>query len=446
MTPTPPERTGSDAPPPSRRDLLGLGAGIAAAGAALGCRASPHAMNDSTASTEGDELDELLADLTDQSSLHEPIHLDERAARVRRLGDLLDGAGLDALLIEPGATMSYLTEVAWGLSERLFALVVFSDGTTIWVCPDFEVSRAEAAIRDAGGPGGAVVGWDENEHAYAPLASALVRRGVKRIAIEPRVRAFVMLELAAELGADAVVSGVDVLRELRGVKDAHELALLRAASELTQRAIVAVAERLRTGTTDHEIGRMVRRAQERLGLRRPGVLPLIGEDAAIPHGGPTGRRLAVGDEILVDTGGSLHGYKSDTTRSWIFEATPTRAYERAWNTVRDAQRAAFDAMRPGVPAKEIDRAARAVVADAGYGDGFASFTHRLGHGIGLEGHEEPYLDGGNPLPLAPGMTFTNEPGIYLPGELGIRLEDVVVVTEDGADHFGDWPTGPRTPR
>ena len=444
----PPSAARDVAPSPSRRDLLGLGAGLAVAGAGIGCAAPPSMEENQEAPAPDsgvDSLDELLSDLTDQRGHHTPISTAERTARAARLGRLLAEAGVDALLLEPGSTFSYLTEVSWGLSERFFGLVVFADGSSMWVAPRFEVPRAEEAIAAAGGPHGPVLGWDEHEHAFAPLAAALTARGVQRIAVEPRTRVFVWTELAAALGPEAVVPGDDVVRALRGVKDAHELALLRAASELTQRAVVAVAERLTPGMTDHEVGALMRRAQERLGLRGVWVLPLLGEDAAMPHGGPTGRVLTPGESILVDTGGSLFGYQSDTTRSWIFAEKPSAEYERAWHTVREAQRAAFAALRPGAPGGDADRAARQVISGAGYGEGYTVFTHRLGHGIGMDGHEEPYLDGGNARPLAPGMTFSNEPGIYLPGRFGIRLEDVMVVTEDGADHFGTWAVDPRSP-
>jgi Xaa-Pro dipeptidase len=440
MKPVPPDRR---SPSPSRRDLLGLSAGLGAglaASAGLACRSLGPDMNE----IEPDPLDELFSDLTDQRSLHLPISRDERAARMRRLGRLLDRAELDALLIEPGSTMRYLTELEWGLSERLFALVVFADGSSIWLCPAFEGSRAERKIEAAGGPHGTIVRWQEDEQAFDPLAGALLRRGASRIAVEPRARSFVFCRLAETLGAKHVVSGAAVVRQLRAIKDEHEIALLRGASELTQRAVTTVGERLRPGMSDREIERMLLRAQARLGLHDGWAAALIGEDAALPHGGAGGRKLEVGDSILVDTGGSLHDYQSDCSRSWTFSASPTREYERVWNAVRDAQRAAFDAIAPGVAAREIDLAARRVIGEAGLGAGYESFTHRLGHGIGIDGHEEPYIDGGNPTPLAAGMTFTNEPGVYLPWPLGVRLEDVMVVTPDGADHLGAWATSPRS--
>src|SRR6185503_20148371 len=204
-------------------------------------------------------------------------------------------------------------------------------------------------------------------------------------------------------------------------------------------------ERLRPGLLDRELGRWVTHAQERLGLRDTWVLPLFGPSAAYPHGEPEGRALEEGASILVDTGGALHGYQSDITRSWSFGPPHDAEFTRAWQAVRAAQQAAFERMAPGVPCREVDRAARAAIEAAGYPGGYTVFGHRLGHGIGLEGHEEPYFDGGNELLLAAGMTFSDEPGIYLPGRLGVRLEDIVVVTPSGADVFGSWQASPARP-
>jgi Xaa-Pro dipeptidase len=265
------------------------------------------------------------------------------------------------------------------------------------------------------------------------------------VAVEPRARLFVAEGLSEAFGAERMASAKAVVRELRGTKDEHELALLRAANELTQRAIAAAAERLRPGLTDAAIGRMMTHAQERLGLTDTWVLPLLNADAALPHGSATERVLAPGDLVLVDTGGALHGYQSDNTRTWVFGAPPGAEVERAWRAVRDAQQRAFEALRPGAPCAGADRAARTSIEAAGFGAGYAAFTHRLGHGIGLEGHEEPYLDGGNELALGAGMAFSDEPGIYLPGRFGVRLEDIVCITAQGADHFGSWQRSPASP-
>ena len=419
----------------SRRHVLGY----AASGAALvGCQSA----GGSAAALP--PQDEPFPDLTDQSHTEEPISVAEKLARVERLAGLLREEDLDAFLVEPGATFRYLTDVSWGNSERLFALIVLADGSSFWICPAFEAPRAAERIA-ASGFDGPIVTWDEHEYAWRPLAAALTERRVERMAIDPRARAFVVQSIQDEWGAERIAAGTALVRRLRGRKDAHELRLMRRANELTKQAIVRVSEELEAGVTDRDLGRLIRTAQERLGLRGVWVLPLLGEGAAFPHGSPDGTRLARGDTILVDTGGSLHGYQSDITRTWVFDAAPSDEVARGWRSVRDAQRRAFEAIAPGKRCRDIDAVARAAIEEAGYGAGYESFAHRLGHGIGMEGHEEPYFDGGSDVVLEPGMTFSDEPGIYLPGRFGIRIEDIVVVTETGADVFGAWQAGPESP-
>ncbi len=391
---------------------------------------------------------ELEPGLRSQRQELSPISSEERSRRRRRLGSLLQEAGIDALLTEPSATMEYLSGVSWGRSERLFGLVVFADGSCSWIAPSFEVSRAEQKIEAAFGAApdaGSILGWDEHEYPYRPLAALLKERRVERLAVEPETRLFIVERLEEAFGKALSVSGTPIVRELRGRKDEHELALLRRANELTQQALRAVAPALRPGLSDMQLGTLMRRAQEQLGLENIWVLPLIGPDAAYPHGSPTGRSLNPGDLVLVDTGGSLHGYQSDNTRTWVFDGQPSAEIERGWNTVRDAQKKAFATLRAGTPCREVDRAARGVIEAAGFGQGYTAFGHRLGHGIGMQVHEEPYLDGGNDLVLAPGMTFSDEPGIYLPGRFGIRIEDIVAVTDGEADHFGTWQASPLAP-
>jgi len=426
--------------PPTRRALLAGVTGFAAA-VPFGCATPTNRAADAQ-----DRLDELLADLGDQSGTVEPITVAERAARRVRAARLLAKAGHDALLMEAGATMTYLSDVSWGRSERLFGLVLLADGTHFWICPSFEASRARLRIDSGvGNDGDELVTWDEHEHPFAPLASELRRRGVARVAIEPQLRYIFADGLARELGDANVVSGRDVVVALRGQKDAHELALLRRANELTKLAIRTTAEHVEPGMDGPAVGALLDRAHERLGMQHPWHLALVGPDAALPHGGLGGRELAPGDVLLTDTGATLHGYCSDITRTWVVGAPPSSEVTRIWNIVRDAQRRAFDAMRPGVECRAIDRAARDVIDAAGFGPDYASFTHRLGHGIGLRGHEAPYFDGGSRVVLQPGMTFSDEPGIYLPGKLGVRIEDIIAITADGADVFGDWQRSPALP-
>ena len=430
----------------NRRNLLGLAAGGLALGACASTRATAGSSAASTPATSsaGDAEAALRAQLQDQSGLHQAIQPSEKSARLERLSRILREHEMDAFLVESGSTLRYLTDVGWGQSERLFALIVMANGEHFWICPHFEAPRAEKRIAQHG-PHGPIVRWHEHEYAWKPLADALGARGAKRIAIEPRARAFVAQSLAAEMGHANVLLGTVVLGALRGVKDAHELRLLRAANELTQRAISAASREIRVGMTDHEIGGLIRTAQASLGLKGVWILPLIAEGAAYPHGAPEGRKLKRGDTILVDTGGALHGYQSDISRTWCFGRPASGKMLRAWRAVRKAQQAAFEHIRPGVRCAEVDGVARSVIEAEGFGTGYTTFAHRLGHGIGMDGHEEPYFDGGSQVVLQPGMTFSDEPGIYIEGEIGIRLEDIVAVTEEGAEHFGGWQLSPDSP-
>lgn len=443
-TPTPPRSAVVDrSNRPRRRDVLALGAGLAASCTLVSCATSTRAA--SAPPTERElELDELFAELSDSRGSVEPISAPERAARRARLAAALERHEADAFLCEAGATMSWLCGMRWGHSERLFGLVVLADGSHFFVCPAFEEDRARLAMKSAGAAGD-VVPWQEHEYAWKPLAAELRRRGAGRVLVDPRARMFIAENLELELGAGNVRSGSALVNELRGRKDEHELQLIRRANELTQQAILAASHHLRPGMRSPEIAELMTHAQRRLGLTNVWVLALLGPDAALPHGGANATELQPGEIVLVDTGGSLHGYQSDNTRSWVFDAAPTEYQGRVWNAVRDAQQRAFDALRPGVRCGDVDALARKSLTDAGFGPGYAFLTHRLGHGIGMEGHEWPYFDGGSDVLLEPGMTLSDEPGIYLPDRFGVRIEDIVVATPDGADHFGTWQLAPTSP-
>jgi len=429
-----------------RGAALGGIAGLAAH--ATGCAASRSTDAQGRTGSDADAgaaERELFAHLTDQRGSVEPISSAERLQRRQRLARVLVDNDLDAILVEPGATMSWLTGVTWGKSERLFAFVGTADGDHRWIVPAFEEGRARRSIDAQDGPGGAILPWEEHERAEIVLAAHLADRRIERIAIEPQLRFVFADRLAAAHGASRIRSGHSVVFALRARKDAHELAILRRASESTQIAIGAVAESLRPGLTGAQIASRMAAAHERLGMRNPWALCLADAAAALPHGEDHEIALQKDSTLLVDTGASLHGYQSDTTRTWSCFGPPRSAVERAWNAVRAAQARAFEVIRPGVLARDVDARARASLVESGYAGGYASLTHRLGHGIGMEGHEDPYFDGGSDVALAPGMTLSNEPGIYVVGEYGVRIEDIVAVTDSGADHFGDWQSSVRSP-
>ncbi|MFT7670313.1 MAG: Xaa-Pro dipeptidase [Planctomycetota bacterium] len=426
-------------PGPSRRTVISASAGLAASAMLGSCAAATEDIEYET------RIDEELAALTDQSGEIAPISPAEHAARRKRLGELLSATSYEAILIEPCATMEYLSGVHWGHSERLFAMIVLADGSHFWLCPAFEEEKAKLRIQGEGGPGGEVVTWDEHEYAFAPLASELQRRRATRLCMEPSIRYGFVFELAKAMKQDLAPAARAIITDLRGRKDEHELALLRKANELTLQAINASAELFRPGMTGREIGRIVKRAHTRLGLTKHWDLSLIGAAAAYPHGENRDIELAKGDVILIDTGGDLHGYQSDNTRSWAFGAKPTERQSQIWHAVRDSQQAAFDAIRPGVRAGDVDLAARRFLEQLGLNKGYSTFSHRLGHGIGMEGHEDPYFDSGSDVVLTEGMTLSNEPGVYLYGEFGIRIEDIIAVNAGGAEHFGTWQLAPDSP-
>ena len=229
------------------------------------------------------------------------------------------------------------------------------------------------------------------------------------------------------------------------VKSAHELALMRRACAITLAAYRAVFSSLSEGMTVAQVSGWVAAAHRRLGVRG-GALVLFGPDAAFPHGTAKPRTLKAGDVVLVDGGCRVHGYSSDITRTAVFGARPTDRQRTVWDLVRKAQVAAFEAARPGVECQAVDAAARKVIEEGGFGPGYAFLTHRLGHGIGLDGHEWPYMVRGNRTRLLAGMTFTDEPGIYVPGEMGIRHEDTVAVTESGCENLCPrWSGTPEEP-
>lgn len=426
----------------SRRAVLG----VAAALPLTACAASRVAARSDAADDDARAADDaLFAHLSDQRGSIEPIRGHEHAARRARLAEILRRTGADAFLCESGPTLVHLSGVSWGRSERLFGLVVFADGSHLWVCPAFEESRARQQIDASDGPGGALLAWHEHEHPFAPLAAALRERRVETLLVEPQIRYTFVDRLATVFGAARIASGAAATIALRGRKDARELALLRRANELTQLAIREVAKTLRPGLTGGDVAARMAAAHARLGMRSPWALCLIGPAAALPHGDRHDVALQRGDLLLTDVGASLHGYQSDNTRTWIVDGRPSSEIERAWHVVRDAQQRAFEMLAPGVRCADVDARARSVIAAAGFGEGYAALTHRLGHGIGLEGHEDPYFDGGSEVVLEPGMTLSDEPGIYVAGRYGVRIEDIVAITERGADHFGSWQKSPASP-
>jgi Xaa-Pro dipeptidase len=396
-----------------------------------------------TAEGEEDPLPAPIRALEPLTDGVQPITEAEHRSRLERARALMARHGMDALVLGPGSSLAYFTGTRWGLSERLFGLVLPRSGDLVWVTPAFERDRALERIRI----GGDVRAWEEDSSPYRLVAQALEDRGAARgrVGIEETMPFAFSDGIGQAAPAARLASGTPVTAGCRMVKDAHELGLMGRAASLTRRAHRAVFASLQEGTTVEEAREWCVAAHRRLGVPG-GALVLFGADAAFPHGTASPKALHRGDVVLIDGGGRLEGYASDITRTGVFGAPPTDRQRRIWDLVRQAQEAAFAAARPGVECQEVDAAARRVIADGGFGPGYQHLTHRLGHGIGLDGHEWPYVVRGNETKLEPGMTFTDEPGIYLPGELGIRHEDTLVVTEDGCANLGGaWTGSPENP-
>jgi Xaa-Pro dipeptidase len=418
----------------SRRELLHLS--IATAAGTLAPRRaraqSPSPPGEVPAAI--DALRPLLDGVT-------PISLDEHRARIARAQALMRSENLDAIVLASGSGLEYFTGAEWGLSERFFGAVVTRDGDPAWVTPAFEKARALEQIQI----GTDVRAWEEHESPSALVAAILRdRKATSRVGIEETMPFTFANEIGAALPSARLVSATPVTAGCRVIKDAHELALMRRANEITMRAHRAVFQSLREGMTQSQASALSAQAHRRLGTSG-GALVLFGPDAAYPHGTTRPRPLRRGDVVLIDGGGRVHGYASDITRTGVFDAPPTERQRRVWDVVRRAQQAAFDTAKPGVEAQAVDAAARRVVDDAGFGPGYKLFTHRVGHGIGMDGHEWTYFVRGNTTRLRPGMCFSDEPGIYIPGEMGIRHEDCIFITETGAESFTKWTGSPEEP-
>lgn len=372
-----------------------------------------------------------FAALHDLCAAATPIAPGEHAERRERARAFLKDHGFSALLVEAGDNLRYLTGVGWGRSERPLLYLLPVAGLPAIVAPAFE----ENTLRERAGDV-ALFLWHEHESPYARLAEAARAAGLSRprIAVDPWARQFVV-DGARAAGKPDATGGAAVLRALRSRKSPAELALLRRANEATKAALQAAAAHVDDGMSEAELAALVGEAQAAAGLSDTWALVLFGANAAYPHGTRGERRLRPGDLILVDAGGGLHDYRSDITRTWPFGPV-SNVQARAWEAVRRAQAAALAELRPGRPCEAADAAARAVLDAAGYGSGYARFTHRLGHGIGMQTHEDPYLVRGNGEPLQATMTMSDEPGVYIPGELGVRLEDIVAITDGEPEVFG----------
>jgi Xaa-Pro dipeptidase len=358
-----------------------------------------------------------------------PITADEFHGRLLRAQKMMAELApkYDALFVAPGTSLYYFTGIRWGISERLLALVLPRTGDPIIIVPGFEEGRLREKLHFAA----EVRVWQEDDSPAKIAAAALADRGIRtgRVGVEETAAFTFFDHLRGAAPGFECVSADPVTIACRGRKSAHELELMRLACEATCDVFRAVFASLKEGMSQEEIGKLVEGGFSKMGLHG-GALVLLGASAALPHGTIKPQKLKDGDVVLIDGGCTVEGYESDVTRTGIF-GKATEKVARVYEIVRKAQDAALDAARAGRLSGTVDDAARKIVTDGGYGPGYKYFTHRLGHGIGLDGHEHPYLVRGSKTVLEPGMTFSNEPGIYIPGEFGMRCEDDMVIAADG---------------
>jgi Xaa-Pro aminopeptidase len=351
------------------------------------------------------------------------------AARLERASDVAGSAGVAALLIGVGSDLRYLTGYEAMPLERLTLLVVRPGHPPAIVVPRLERGAAEAGLRTPVD----IRTWDETDDPYALAVDGLA--GAGRVAVSDTMLAMHLLRLQAALASGTRFElASPVLRELRMVKDADEIALLRLAAEAADRVVARIAAGRLVGRTEADVAAEVRERLIDEG-HEAAHFAIVGSgpNSASPHHEASERVIRAGEPIVLDIGGTLGGYGSDITRTlWVTGGDPANGpderFRHLFAVLHAAQAAGTAAVAPGVACEAIDGAARSVIDAEGYG---AAFFHRTGHGIGLEGHEDPYLVAGNDLPLAPGMAFSVEPGIYFPGEYGARIEDIVVCGEDG---------------
>ena len=374
-----------------------------------------------------------IAQLKNRRAEAQPISTAERRARIERARRLMAENRIDAICLAGGTSLNYFSGARWGNSERLFLMVIPVHGDAFFVCPGFEEDRAREQI--AAGPvtGAHVYTWQEDESPYALAAAGLKEAGLVtgRIGIE-EATPFVFADSLSKAAPSATVtSATPVTAGCRMIKSPAEMALLRLASSVTLEAYTAAWKSLRDGMPAREFGDLIGAAYQALGF--PGFASVqVGEYTALPHGSRQPQIIREGSIVLIDDGCTVEGYQSDISRTFVL-GRATGKMKQVFDIVHRAQSAALAAARPGVPCEAVDAAARKVIVDAGYGPGYKYFTHRVGHGLGMDGHEWPYLVGGDPLPLAANMTFSDEPGIYIRGEFGVRLEDDMHITESGAE-------------
>ena len=364
----------------------------------------------------------------------QPISAEERRGRIARLQTLMTQRKIAALLVEPGSSLDYFTGIRWHRSERTTLAIIPAAGEILVVTPAFE----EPSVRETLQVGGEVRPWDEHENPFEKIVQGLKDRGVNSgvLAAESTIRFFIVAGIRQAGTAYEIIPADPLVRACRLLKSPAELALLQLANDVTIEALRRVRAQVAKGMSAADIAALMDRATIALGGSPEFSLILLNEASAYPHGSAQPQKLREGSVILMDCGCAVHGYQSDISRTWVFGA-PSPKQRNVWNTVKRGQEIALETAKIDVPVGSIDDAVRKYYEKEGWGPGYRlpGLSHRTGHGIGLDGHEPPYLVRGDATPLQAGMCFSDEPGIYIPGEFGIRLEDCWYMTASGPRLF-----------
>jgi Xaa-Pro dipeptidase len=403
---------------PTRRDFL-------ASAATLPFLANAHAQEPSP------KLPPAIAALPNRIHEAVPITLAERQSRADKARRLMLQQGIAAIVITGGTSLTYFTGARSGQSERLFAWILPATGAPYIVCPTFEEARMTESLTAI--PDGAqtkIYTWNEDEDPYALL---IAHAPAGPLGIDERVQFVFANRIQLADPSRKLVSAIPVISGCRQIKSPAELALMQLANSITLAVYKACYESAGPGATNRDFSALVDLAYTQSGVKGDASCQ-VGEWSALPHGSPRPQVIREGEIVLIDDGCTVEGYQSDISRSFVY-GKPSDKQRQVFDIVHRAQAAALAAARPGVPCHAIDDAARQVITSAGFGPDYKTFTHRLGHGIGMDGHEWPYLVRGNNQPLEAGMCFSDEPGIYLPGQFGIRLEDDWRLTESGGVLF-----------
>jgi len=375
-----------------------------------------------------------LAQLRARITPAAPISADEYSQRLERARALMQRAGVDALLINAGASLRYFAGVPWGATERLVGLLITASGAPIMICPVFEEGSLDAVLKI---PVEKRL-WEEHEDPHALVAGALRERGARTLALDPGAAFAIHSGLCKHLEANKLTDASVIIDTCRMAKSAAELALIQQASDMTLEVHKLCAAIACEGLASDTLVRFIDHAHRALGADNGSTFCIVqyGHATAYPHGIPGVQHLNEGELVLIDTGCTVQGYHSDITRTWIY-GTPDAEQQRIWELEHQTQAAAFAAVRPGIACEEVDAAARRTLQAAGLGPDYRlpGLPHRTGHGCGLSIHEAPYLVRGNRIPLVKGVVASNEPMIVIPGRFGVRLEDHFYVTEDGAGWF-----------